>query len=85
MLTRWLLDATPAPLPNQEGLTDVTPGIVGFSFIFGLAAVVTLLMFSLTRHIRRIDFNAKVAERERAAAERAAADDTTAPNAGTTP
>lgn len=41
----------------------VTPGVVGFIFTFGLAAVVVLLVLDMVRRVRRLRYREEIAAR----------------------
>lgn len=74
--------ADPSPSPSTIEIPpedQTSPGLLGFLVTFAVAAAVIALGFSLVRHLRVVDRNARRLEAEEAAAdERAAA-------AGSTP
>lgn len=61
----WLIASTPSPVPFDED--TVTPGWIGFVFIFGLALVTVLLIIDMTRRVRRVRYRSEI--REKLAAE----------------
>ena len=63
----WLVAATPTPPPFDED--SVTPGWVGFAFIFAIALATVFLIIDMTRRIRRVRYRSEV--REKLAAEEA--------------
>jgi hypothetical protein len=63
----WLVAATPTPPPFDED--SVTPGWVGFAFIFAIALATVLLIVDMTRRIRRVRYRSEI--REKLAAEEA--------------
>jgi len=69
-----LAAATPSPSPTPLDEDTVTPGWVGFVFIFGLALITVFLIIDMTRRVRRVRYREEV--REKIAAEEA---DTTKP------
>ena len=66
-LLYWLATATPTPPPFDED--SVTPGWIGFAFIFALALITVLLIVDMTRRIRRVRYRGEI--REKIAAEEA--------------
>ena len=62
-----LAAATPTPAPLDED--TVTPGWVGFVFIFGLALITVFLIIDMTRRVRRVRYREEV--RAKLAAEEA--------------
>ena len=55
---------TPSPAPSPAVQVDPnlgSPGILGFVFTFALALVLIGLALSLTRHLRKVDRNARLA------------------------
>ena len=62
-----LAAATPTPAPLDED--TVTPGWVGFIFIFGLALITVFLIIDMTRRVRRVRYREEI--REKIAAEEA--------------
>ena len=62
-----LAAATPTPAPLDED--TVTPGWVGFIFIFGLALITVFLIIDMTRRVRRVRYREEI--REKLAAEEA--------------
>lgn len=60
-----LAAATPTPAPLDED--TVTPGWVGFVFIFGLALITVFLIIDMTRRVRRVRYREEI--REKIAAE----------------
>ena len=64
-LIAWLATASPTPPPFDED--SVTPGWLGFVFIFALALVTVLLIIDMTRRIRRVRYRSEI--REKLAAE----------------
>ena len=69
--------ATPSPMPTPAIQVDPdlgSPGILGFVFTFVLALVLIALVLSMSRHLRKVDRNARLS---------AAADDEPAPSSGT--
>jgi hypothetical protein len=70
-LIYWLATVTPTPPPFDE--EKVTPGWIGFAFIFAIAIATVLLIIDMTRRIRRVRYRSEI--REKIAAE----DDDTQP------
>lgn len=69
-----LLPAAPTPTPVEMEAWVVSPGLEGFFWGFFLLAVAAIPLFwSMTRHMRRVDRNARLRDEAEAAA--AAADD----------
>ena len=64
-LLYWLATATPTPPPFDED--SVTPGWVGFAFIFAIALATVFLIIDMTRRIRRVRYRSEI--REKLAAE----------------
>lgn len=63
------LAPTPTPTPElDENL--ITPGPIGFLFIFLIAVAAVLLIIDMTRRVRRVRYRAEV--REQIAREQAA-------------
>ncbi len=67
-----LLAAVPAPSPSPSTLEipaedQTSPGLLGFLVTFAAAAAVILLAFSLVRHLRVVDRNARRLADEEAA------------------
>ncbi len=63
MISIWMLDPTPTPLPAFEGdPNQVTPGVIGFAVTFLIAIVTVLLVIDMTRRVRRIRYRAEVRE-----------------------
>jgi TRAP-type C4-dicarboxylate transport system permease small subunit len=60
-----LAAATPTPAPLDED--SVTPGWVGFVFIFAVALITVFLIIDMTRRVRRVRYREEV--REKLAAE----------------
>lgn len=63
-MTAALLVAAPAPSPTPAVQVDPnlgSPGILGFVFTFVLALVLIALVLSLSRHLRTVDRNARLA------------------------
>lgn len=60
-LAYWLAAATPTPLPYDPEM--ITPGWIGFVFIFAIALVTVFLILDMTRRIRRVRYRAEVAEK----------------------
>jgi hypothetical protein len=72
-----LLAESPSPAPKELQPWDVSPGIEGFFWGFFILAVLAIPLFlSLTKHMRRVDHNARLrqAAEEAEEAERAAAE-----------
>ena len=68
-----LLPAAPTPTPVEMEAWVVSPGLEGFFWgFFLLAAAAIPLFWSMTRHMRRVDRNARLRDEAEAAA---AADD----------
>lgn len=83
MTPLMLLATTPAPDPVEMEIWEVTPGIEGFLWGFLLLAVLAVPLFlSLVKHMRRVDHNARVRQREEEEAAAAAAAGDAAPGAG---
>ena len=64
-----LLAASPSPSPAPTELKpwDVSPGIEGFFWGFFVLAVLAIPLFlSFTKHMRRVDHNARLREAEEA-------------------
>lgn len=59
------------PPPSEIDPDIVTPGVIGFIVTFGLVIVVVLLIFDMTRRVRRLryreEINAKLDAEEAAA------------------
>ncbi|MFC4554064.1 hypothetical protein [Georgenia faecalis] len=54
-------EETPTPAPERRMTIDtVTPGIGGFLAFFALALAAWLLFRSMTKHVRRVDHNARM-------------------------
>ncbi len=69
-----LLAESPSPGPRELQPWDVSPGIGGFFWgFFVLALLVIPLFLSFTRHMRRVDRNARLCQ-EAEEAQRAAAE-----------
>ena len=64
-LLYWLATATPTPPPFDGD--SVTPGWVGFIFIFAIAVATVFLIIDMTRRIRRVRYRGEI--REKLAAE----------------
>lgn len=64
-LIYWLATATPTPVPFDED--SVTPGWIGFAFIFAIALATVFLIIDMTRRIRRVRYRSEI--REKLAAE----------------
>ncbi len=74
----WFTVPDPSPVPTSGVDADlVTPGVWGFVVTFLLVVAVVLLIFDMTRRIRRVTHRAQV--REQLAAEQLAADAATKP------
>jgi hypothetical protein len=59
--------AEPSPSPSTvevPSADQTSPGLLGFLVTFGVAAAVILLAFSLVRHLRVVDRNARRLEAE---------------------
>jgi hypothetical protein len=59
-----LLGATPSPSPSPLPQADPglgSPGFIGFVFTFGLALVVIGLALLMTRELRKVNRNARLA------------------------
>ena len=68
-----LLVATPSPTPVEMEAWVVSPGLEGFFWgFFLLAAAAIPLFWSMTRHMRRVDRNARLRDEAEAAAAAAA-------------
>ena len=64
-----LLAATPSPTPVEMEAWVVSPGLEGFFWgFFLLAAAAIPLFWSMTRHMRRVDRNARLRDEAEAAA-----------------
>lgn len=55
--------ATPTPSPGAPPTDMVTPGVIGFVVIFGLAIVTILLLLDMNRRIRRARYRDEIANR----------------------
>lgn len=64
-LIYWLATATSTPVPFDED--SVTPGWIGFAFIFAIALATVFLIIDMTRRIRRVRYRSEI--REKLAAE----------------
>ena len=64
-LLYWLATTTPTPPPFDE--ESVTPGWIGFAFIFAIALATVFLIIDMTRRIRRVRYRSEI--RDRIAAE----------------
>lgn len=62
-----LVAATPTPSATPLDEDTVTPGWIGFVFIFGLALITVFLIIDMTRRVRRVRYREEV--REKIAAE----------------
>ena len=51
--------ASPEPFPSPSGFdtSKVTPGAVGGLIFLGLTFAVVILLFSFSRHMKRINFD----------------------------
>lgn len=78
MISLWMLDPTPSPIPAFEGDPNiVTPGVIGFAVTFLIALATVFLVIDMTRRIRRVRYREEVREEleaEQAAAAEAEAD-----------
>lgn len=78
-LAALLLAQTPAPTPPapdpEMTIYTVTPGIAGFIAFIVLALAGWLLFRSLTRHVRRVDFEGQRRQEAKRAEDDAAAGD----------
>lgn len=73
--------ATPTPSPTADFDPNlVTPGVVGFVVTLGLIVATIVILISMNRRVRRVNYRAQIAER--LDAEEAAAAD---PDADTGP
>ena len=63
----WLTFVTPTPTPVPFDEDSVTPGWIGFVFIFALAIATVFLIIDMTRRIRRVRYRSEI--REKLAAE----------------
>ena len=71
-----ILLATPSPTPVEMEAWVVSPGLEGFFWgFFLLAAAAIPLFWSMTRHMRRVERNARLRDEAEAAAAAAAEDD----------
>lgn len=60
-----ILFATPTPTPVEMELWEVSPGLAGFFWgFFALAVLVIPLFWSMTRHMRTVERNARLREQE---------------------
>ena len=55
--------ATPTPTPTPFDPDSVTPGVVGFIVTLALFVLTILILISMTRRIRRVNYRAQIAER----------------------
>ena len=55
-----LAAATPSPSPTPLDEDTVTPGWVGFVFIFALALITVFLIIDMTRRVRRVRYREEV-------------------------
>lgn len=77
----WLA-ATPTPRPSSGPNEDqVTPGVIGFTVTFLMAAAVVLLVIDMTRRIRRVRYRAEIAEKLDAEQSARSGDDEQGPSA----
>lgn len=60
-MLRSLPAATPTPLPFDPDM--VTPGVIGFVATLALILATIVLLVSLNRRIRRVNYRAEIAER----------------------
>jgi hypothetical protein len=66
--------ATPTPTPTAEFDPNlVTPGVVGFIVTFGIILATVVILISMNRRVRRLNYRAQIAER--LDAEESASDD----------
>lgn len=56
-LSQLVAAATPSPSPSTLDTSKVTPGIGGAVTFTVLAVALVLLLISMNRHIKRIDFD----------------------------
>ena len=63
----WIAAATPTPSPTPFDDDTVTPGWIGFVFIFAIAVITVFLIIDMTRRIRRVRYRSEI--REKLAAE----------------
>jgi hypothetical protein len=64
-----LVAATPSPSPTPLDEDTVTPGWIGFVFMFAIALITVFLIIDMTRRVRRVRYRGEV--REKIAAEEA--------------
>ena len=64
-----LAAVTPSPSPTPLDEDTVTPGWIGFVFIFVIALITVFLIVDMTRRVRRVRYRGEV--REQIAAEEA--------------
>lgn len=55
LLATWASVATPSPSPAPVDKSKVEAGVIGLIFLVGLGGAVVALVFSMRRHLGRID------------------------------
>jgi hypothetical protein len=74
----FLLAATPTPTPSADFDPDlVTPGVIGFVVTLALILATIVILISMNRRVRRVNYRAEIAQR--LDAEEVAAADATTP------
>jgi len=58
----WAATPTPSPTPPFDE-NSVTPGVVGFIVTLAMIVAVIVLLISMTRRVRRVNYRAEIAER----------------------
>jgi len=61
--------------PQGPDPTDVSPGLVGFLATFGLVVAAIALFFSMTRHLRKVDYAKRQQSQNRVGSERGQQDE----------
>lgn len=80
-MRHFLLAATPTPTPSADFDPDlVTPGVIGFVVTLALILATIVILISMNRRVRRVNYRAEIAQR--LDAEEAAAADATSPEDG---
>ena len=57
--TWWAETPNPAPSPPRQNIDPsvLSPGLVGFLLFAGLAVAIVVLVFSMNRQLKKIDFD----------------------------
>jgi hypothetical protein len=60
----FLLAATPTPTPSADFDPDlVTPGVIGFVVTLALILATIVILISMNRRVRRVNYRAEIAQR----------------------